>query len=366
MQRETTSIEGAVARPGCNELALESLELDAIRSDELLVKLSAVGICHTDHSVLAGHFPMPLPMVLGHEGAGVVVAAGATSGHCVGDHVVLSFSACGECPSCDSHHPAYCEQFAALNYRGRRTDGSPTILDDRGEAIGGAFFGQSSFATHAIVRGRDAIVVPEHLPLRSLAGFGCAFITGAGTVMNVLKPSPGSHFAILGAGALGFAAMFAAQIAGCGTITVVDRVASRLELAIEVGANRVIDTSGCAIEDAFTNLDFDYIIDTTGAGSLVSAAITRLARRGTCALVGGGTDRMVTVDILGLIPGKSIVGVIEGDSDPHDLIPKLVEFFRAGLFPVDRLMRFYPLDRINEAMSAGVDGTVIKPVITFD
>lgn len=360
------TIRAAVARGGTDTLSLETLRLDSPRPDEVLVRLVATGICHTDLSVLQNRFPMPLPMVLGHEGAGIIVEAGSESGRSPGEHVVLSFASCGKCASCSEDHPAYCENYPALNYAGRRCDGSPTITDEDGQPIGGAFFGQSSFAEYALVRGSDAVPVPDDVPLELLAGFGCGFITGAGTVMNVLKPRPGSSLLILGAGALGFAALFAARLAQCAEILVVDRIEGRLTLASELGATRTIDTSRQTLEEGLAEVQpLNYVIDTTGVPSLVAAAVARLARRGTCALLGGSSDRSLTVDMVGLIPGKVITGVVEGDADPQSLIPELVELFRAGQFPVDRLIRHFPFDNINEAMAAGHDGSVVKPVVVF-
>jgi aryl-alcohol dehydrogenase len=361
-----TRILAAVARKPYTPLSLEELELEDPRPNEAVIQMVASGICHSDLLVMTGQFPMPLPMVLGHEGAGVVVEAGAETGLQPGQNVALSFSACGRCVHCGDGHPSYCVEFAMLNYSGRRADGSATLHDLNGQPIGGRFLGQSSFATHALIDRKSIIPIRIDVPLKYLGGFGCGFITGAGAVVNVLRPPPGSVMAIIGGGAVGFAALLAARIAGCARIILVDRVRERLSLALELGATDVIDTSE---QDLMTSLgdlpELHSIIDTTGVASLVGPALGRLAKRGTCVLIGVGSHSSLEVDMRVFIPGRKLVGSVEGDSDPHVLVPKLVELFVEGRFPVDRLMRHIPFKDIAAATSGEITARAIKPVLVF-
>ena len=360
-------IKAAVARTPHAPFAIESVRLDAPRPDEVLVELVATGVCHTDVAIVEQILPLPMPYVLGHEGAGVVVEAGsAVTGIAKGDHVVLTFGSCGTCSRCSSGHPAYCESAPLLNFAGRRTDGSPTIRMATGDPVNASFFGQSSFATHALSPARNVIVVPSDAPLRFLGPLGCGLMTGAGAVLNVLKPDRDSTFVIFGAGALGFAALFAARLIGCRNIVAVDRVKSRLELARELGASEVIDTSTTDLDQALASIGgCNLAFDTTGVPKVIEAAIRSLKVCGQLALVGASNESSMTTDIMHLISGRVVRGIVEGDADPPSFIPFLVERFREGKFPIDRLTDFYPFEQINAAVAAGVSGRTIKPVIEF-
>jgi aryl-alcohol dehydrogenase len=182
----------------------------------------------------------------------------------------------------------------------------------------------------------------------------------------VLEPRPDSTFAIFGTGALGFAALLAARIAGCRRIVAVDRVRSRLDLALELGATHVIDTSATDLDAALPALGgVDRGIDTTGVPKVIEAAARALNRCGELALVGAGKERSMSLDILHIVSGRVIRGVTEGDSDPATFIPFLVDRFLAGEFPIDRLTRFYPFEQINAAVTDGLSGRTIKPVVEF-
>ncbi len=360
-------IKAAIAKAPHAPFAIESVRLEAPRPDEVLVELVATGVCHTDVAIVEQILPLPLPYVLGHEGAGVVVEAGsAVTGIGKGDHVVLTFGSCGTCGRCSGGHPAYCESAPLLNFAGRRTDGTPTIRSAAGEPVNASFFGQSSFATHALSPARNVIVVPDDAPLRFLGPLGCGLMTGAGAVLNVLKPAPDSRFVIFGTGALGFAALFAAKLLGCRNIVAVDRVKSRLELARELGACEVIDTTTTDLDQALAALGgCDFAFDTTGVPKVIEAAIRSLKVCGQLALVGASRESTMTTDIMHLISGRVVRGIVEGDADPPSFIPFLVEQFRAGKFPIDRLTGFYPFEQINAAVAAGNSGGTIKPVIEF-
>jgi aryl-alcohol dehydrogenase len=360
-------IRAAVVRTPHAEFSVESVRLDAPRDHEVLVELVATGICHTDIAIVEQLLPLPLPYVLGHEGAGVVVETGrSVTGLAKGDHVVLTFGSCGDCRNCNAGHPAYCASFPAANFAGRRADGSTTIVDAGGQPLNAAFFGQSSFATHAVAPARNAIKVRRDAPLRLLGPLGCGFMTGAGTVLNVLKPDADMTFAIFGSGALGFAALLAARMSGCRRIVAVDRVRRRLELARELGATETIDTTEADLGAALAALGgIDRALDTTGVPKVIEAAVNALNPRGELALVGASHDRALSLDVMSMLSGRMIRGVTAGDPNPARLIPYLVDQFVSGAFPIDRLAGFYPFERINEAVKAGLSGETIKPIVEF-
>jgi aryl-alcohol dehydrogenase len=360
-------IKAAVAREAHGPFSVEQVTLAEPQADEVLVRLTATGICHTDLSIVDQIMPLPLPYVLGHEGAGVVERVGeSVTGIAPGDHVVLTFDTCGHCASCSDHHPAYCENYGLLNFFTRRPDGTPTLHDAGGAPLGGAFFGQSSFATHALAHQRNAIVVRKDAPLDLLGPLGCGLSTGAGTVVNVLKPDAGTTIAVFGTGAVGMAALMAARILGAGRIVAVDRVASRLALARELGATDTIDTSQQDLDQALTALGgLHQAIDTTGVGPLIASAVGALKERGTCVLLGASKDPALTLNILHLISGRVIRGVVNGDCDPAVLIPQMIDWFLEGRFPIDRLSAFYPLDAINDAVADSHSGKTIKPILKF-
>lgn len=233
--------------------AIREVEHTDLRPSEVLVRIAGVGICHTDLTAIDGQLPLPRPVVLGHEGSGFVEAVGpAVTGLNVGDVVVLSFASCGGCRTCAADRPAYCEHFAPLNYSGVRPDGTTTLRAGE-QAVHGNWFGQSSWGTHAIADQRGVVrVAPAagpatnadaDLPVHLLGPLGCGLLTGAGTVINVLRPQPGQSIGFWGLGTVGLAGVMAAKAAGCETIVAVDLVDERLELARELGATHTINSS---------------------------------------------------------------------------------------------------------------------------
>jgi aryl-alcohol dehydrogenase len=337
---------------------------------EVLVRMVAAGLCHTDLGAAAGGIPFPLPGILGHEGAGIVEEVGAgVTGVVPGDHVIASFTSCGHCAGCRGGHPAYCLTWLPRNLiNGTRDDGSPTVTMD-GTPIGGHFFGQSSFAAHALVDERGLVVVDAGAPLAVLAPLGCGVQTGFGAVWNVLRPEPGSSLAVLGTGAVGLSAIMAARLLPLAGVIAVDRVPARLALARDLGATHTIDTTS---EDLATRLaeitggGLDACVDTTGVPALVRAGVDALAPRGSAAIVGAppaGTE--VAFEVQSLLPGKRIVGVTLGDAEPRTLVPHLVELHRAGRLPLERLIRYYTPDELNLAAKDMHDGHTVKPVIRF-
>ena len=235
------TIQAALATTADAPFTLETMELESPRSDELLIRLVATGICHTDVAVKTQSVLLPLPMVLGHEGAGVVEAVGSSaSPFRVGDHVVLAGDSCGHCNKCQASLPFYCDEFITRNLTGWRVDGS-SPMHHHHAPVRGRFVGQSSFATHTVVPARAAIKVPSDLPLELLGPLGCGLTTGAGTVINALKPPAGSTIAVFGAGTVGLAAVMGARLVGARDIIVIDPLAARRQMALEVGATLAID-----------------------------------------------------------------------------------------------------------------------------
>ncbi len=357
-------IRAAVIRSHDAPFVIEDLILGDPGPDEIRVRIAGAGICHTDSLVRREGF-FPLPIVLGHEGAGVVEAVGpAVKGIAAGDHVVLSFDSCGHCEWCDSHLPSYCDEFFPRNSTGRRIDGTTGLTDAHGEPVGSRFFGQSSFATHVIATARNAVVVDKALPLEILGPLGCGFLTGAGTVINALDVQPGSSIAVFGAGAVGLAAVMAARLRGAKHIVVVDRIAARLDLAKGLGATAVFDGGLPDLSERIMAVSggLDHAIDTTGVVPLLETAIAALRSMGILVLLGAQKGDLV-IGPMTVAAGKTIKGVIEGDSDPHLLIPELARHWQEGNFPFDRLVKTYPLDAVNEAMAASLAGEVVKPVL---
>lgn len=362
-------IRAAVTRSPRQPFTIENVELSAPRPDEVLVRLVATGICHSDMTLVdqSGPFALPFPIVLGHEGAGIVEALGKdVSGLEIGDHVVLTFASCGHCKPCSDHNPAFCSEFGALNLAGSRPDGSATMHDASGGSIHAAFLSQSSFATYAIARSRNTVKVRKDAPLKLLGPMGCGMITGAGTVFNVMQPKAGDTIAIMGAGAVGFAAIFAARLCGVSRIIAIDKVTGRLDLAGELGATDLIDTSSKDLSEQLADIGpIDYALDTTGVPAVLEPVIASLAPQGVCCIAGASRQPEMTLNIWNMLPGKVIRGIFEGDCDPQIIIPKLVDHFMDGSFPIDRISRFYDFEDINAAAQAGVSGETIKPIIVF-
>ncbi|MDD3444581.1 MAG: NAD(P)-dependent alcohol dehydrogenase [Zavarzinia sp.] len=340
------------------------------RGDEILVKVAGVGVCHTD-VVCRDGFPMPMPVVLGHEGAGVVEAVGAGVTRIKpGDHVILSFDSCGACPNCARSAPSYCYNFMPANFGAvRMADGSTPMNAADGHPINARFFGQSSFATHLIARERNAVPVPADAPLEILGPLGCGIQTGAGSILNSLKVGRGDAVAIFGAGAVGLSGVMAARIAEAAHIVVIEPNPSRRDMALEFGATAVIDPK--AVEDVVAAVKaagpggVSHALDTTGIPAVIGGAFQCLLPNGMLGLVGmPPPDAAFPANIMDmLVRGVGVKAFVEGDSDPEIFIPQLVKYHLEGKLPFDRLIRRYSLDQINEAFEDTISGRAIKPVL---
>lgn len=364
-----TKVTAAVARAIKGPFTLETLELDAPRADEILVRIAGVGLCHTDLIARDGMMPFALPAVLGHEGSGVVESVGANVKKVqAGDPVALTFRSCGTCPRCLRGEPAYCYTMPALNYAGARTDGSKA-LHAGSEPIVSNFFGQSSFATHALAYERNVVKLPPDVPLALMGPLGCGIQTGAGGVMRSLACEKGSSILILGGGGVGLSAVMGAVVQGCSPIIVLEPHAMRRELAKSLGATHAIDPKDAkdlpAAVRAIVPIGVDYAFDTTGIPALLQTSMACLGPHGVLGIVGvppPGTP--MPGDLLTAITyGHSVKGIIEGDSDPDTFIPELIALFKAGRFPFDRLIKTYPMSEINRAIEEQHRGDCVKVVL---
>lgn len=357
------------AAPG-GDFDLQEVEVDPPRRGEVLVEVVAAGLCHTDLLMGRSLPAATFPRILGHEGAGVVRQVGdGVDGIAEGDHVVLSFRACRTCDQCRTLGVAYCRSASALNYAGARRDGSTTHR--RGASpVHGSFFGQSSFARHTISHADNTVVVDPTLDLTLLGPYGCGFQTGAGAVLNVLRPAVDDSLVVHGAGAVGLAALAAAAGAGVRTLVAVDVSPSRLEVARSYGAATVDpgDLAGTSVVERVRELTDGgaaRALDTTGVPSVIRDAVASLRTRGELAVVGLG-EREVTLDVVDVMTrGKVLRGSIEGDSDPHEMVPRLLELSRQGAFDVDRLVTRYPIEKIGAAVADTRSGSTVKPVLVW-
>ncbi|MGA5519993.1 NAD(P)-dependent alcohol dehydrogenase [Streptomyces pseudogriseolus] len=337
---------------------------------EILVEIAGTGMCRTDLAVRRSAGRSPVPAVLGHEGAGVVVRTGGGTdtgtGIGVGDHVVLSFDSCGRCPTCRGAAPAYCDSFASLNLFGGREEEPPRLTDASGEALAPRWFGQSSFAEYALVSARNAVRVDPALPLELLGPLGCGCLTGAGAVLNTFGAGPGDPLVVLGAGAVGLSAVMAATAVGAPTVAV-DRHPGRLAAAERFGAIPLPAASPDLPERIrrLTGGGARYALDTTASPVLVNQALHALGPTGTLGLV-ARLHGPLTLEPGTLDRGRSVRHICEGDAVPALLIPRLIGLRRAGRFPFEQLIRTYPLSDINEAERDCDAGRAVKPVLLPD
>jgi aryl-alcohol dehydrogenase len=366
-------IKAAVVYEKNAPFEIKELELAEPKDDEILTRIAGCGVCHTDESVRRQEIPVPLPIVLGHEGSGVVEKVGGSVTHVKpGDRVIFSPVSCGECEYCLSGHPAECVHIGAGNFAGTYLDGTRRLKDENGREIS-VFFSQSAFASYAVTHKRNTIKADDEgaVDLALLGPLSCGIQTGAGTVLNVLKPEPGESIAVFGCGGVGLSAVMAAKIAGCTQIIGVDAVPGRLEMAKELGCTDTVN--GKDFEDIsrevarISNGGVHHSFDTTGVPALVEAAVKSLRKMGTCALAATMGDRQYSLQLGFLVQAKAvkIVGIQEGDSNFPLFLPKLVDFYKKGLFPFDKMIKFYSLDDIEKAFADSLSGEVVKPVIRF-
>lgn len=360
-------ITAAVVNEKGGRFDLQKMELDDPKNNEVLVKIKATGTCHTDMAARDGIMGIPpLPVVLGHEGAGIVEKVGPGVDKVKpGDHVVLTFGFCGKCLNCKKGLPAYCYHFMELNFAGCRMDGSHSHHQS-GADIHDNFFSQSSFGTYAIAHENNVVKIPDDVPLEIMGPLGCGIQTGAGAVINSLKAGPGSGIAISGIGAVGLAALMAAHASGCFPIIAIDINASRLDTAKQLGATHTINSKEQDVEKAVRKIvaqGLDFVFDTTGRSDVINSGLNSLKPHGICGIVGIGS-KPLEIDMNSFVArGIQLKGIVEGDSVPDSFIPLLIDLYRSGRFPFDKLIKTYAFEDINRAIADSEEGHTIKPVI---
>ncbi len=361
-------IKAALFTEGNNGPELVELEQEAPRAGEMRIRLVATGVCHTDLHEQHGRFS-PQPIVLGHEGAGVVEELGeGVSEFEVGDHVVLSGSSCGRCPSCKAGRPTYCDLAMPNCFGGQRMDGSTALC--QGETkVHSHFFGQSSFATYSIVPQRTAVKMDKSLPLEKLGPLGCGIVTGTGGVMEALKVQSGNTLAVFGVGGVGLSAVMAAKIVGAERIVAVDLSDERLELARELGATDCIrgdqdDLAGAL--RAITGRGLDFTFNTTNSAAVHMAALEVLAMNGTAGFVAAPLGDFKPNMFAMLAGGKQLRGILGGDANPKTFLPKLADYWQKGQLPFDKMLSFYPFEEIDRAFADAHSGKAIKPVLLME
>ena len=358
----------AVVYEPSGDFSIEQVSLDHLQANEVLVKIDACGICHTDSKF---QHVLPLPGVFGHEGTGVIEEIGSKVTKVkVEDRVILGYPFCTECPSCREAEPYRCEEIPKLKFGGSRVDGSATIhLDDK--PITCAFFQQSAFAEHAITLEQAVIPVKTDLPPEMLAALPCGVQTGAGAILNMLKPQANQSLVVFGAGAVGLSGVMAAKLTGVNPIICVDIVASRLELAQELGATHVIDASK---QDTLAEIykicpkGVAVAFDSSASIPGLENAIGAIGQGGKVGIVsypkGGEKFPFNTKDLF--LKVGSLHAIVQGFSIPKLFLPKLIELQKKGLFPYEKIISTYKFSEINQAMADTHSGKAIKPVLLMN
>ncbi|MCV7382982.1 alcohol dehydrogenase catalytic domain-containing protein [Mycolicibacter longobardus] len=345
-------------------LAVTEVELAPPGAGELLVRVEAAGVCHSDLSVVDGNRVRPVPMLLGHEAAGIVEAVGAdVTGVRPGQRVVLTFlPRCGNCPACATDGMAPCQPGSAANGAGTLLDGG-IRLHRAGQTVY-HHLGVSGFATHAVVSAASAVPVPDDVPPTVAALLGCAVLTGGGAVLNVGRPAPGDTVAVVGLGGVGMAAVLTALAHDEVRVIAIDRLADKLSAATALGAHATY-TPQQAVDEG---VRAPVVIEAAGHPAALQTAIDVTAPGGRTITVGlPPPDARISLSPLALVAeGRSLIGSYLGSAVPARDIPRFVELWRSGRLPVERLVSStVPLEQINEAMDQLADGTAVRQIITF-
>lgn len=373
------NVRGAVLRemgrpaPYAESRPLEilDLELDGPGPGEVLVRMGAAGLCHSDLSVIDGSRPRVMPMVLGHEAAGEVLEAGpSVTDLAPGDRVVMAFvPSCGHCTPCLSGRAALCEPGAAANAAGELLGGGRRWHDLDGQPLH-HHLGVSAFADHVVVSERSCVKVPAELPYDVAAVFGCAVLTGAGAVLHSAHVQVGESVAVFGLGGVGLAAVLGAVAAGATTLIAVDVVDAKLELALELGATHAIKAGPDAVTEIrdLTAGGPDKAIETVGSEKVLADAYAATRRGGTTVTVGlPHPDRMLSIPAVSLVAEeRTLKGSYLGSSVPGRDLPRFIDLFQRGHLPVDRLLTHrLTLDEVNEGFDRLARGEAVRQAIVF-
>lgn len=348
---------------------LDDVEVADPGPEEVLVRVVASGICQTDVHARDGFFPIGFPAVFGHEGAGIVQRIGsAVTTLSPGDHVIMANPSCGHCEDCRAGYETYCAHAPQLKQSGYRADGRSLSFSRGGAPVYGSFFQQSSFATYTLSMARNTIRVPKDAPLDILAAFPCGVNTGAGAVLNVLKPHRGDSYVAFGTGTVGFAGLLAAKLSGCDPIVAIDLFDERLALARELGATHTVNARRpdlvAEVKRLVGGRGARYTLEAAGFPEALRAAVDVLAPRGTACLVGSARPGVeVSLEMKTIQGGRIVRGCTQGESNVQRFLPELIELYRAGKLPIDRLVKHYPHAAINEAVADMLAGSTIKAVL---
>ncbi len=344
---------------------IEELELEAPKHGEVLVRVEACGVCHTDEVARMQIIPVPLPAVFGHEGCGIVEETGpGVTAFKKGDRVGFSYGYCGECYACRTGRPYGCEENRRLNFSGTQFDGTKRLSFGGSEVS--SFFGQGAFATYAVVHVNNLIPIPDDVDLAMTGPLGCGIQTGAGAVLNYLKPQPDSSILVTGCGPVGLSAVMAAKIAGCSTIIACDIVDDRLKLAGELGADYLINGRNSPVADEvkkITGIGANYAVDCTGIGECVRQSLNCTRSLGICVVLGATQELTIHVENELMGAGKTLVGIVEGCSVPQVFIPQLLAYYKKGWFPFDKMITYYDFEEINRAFEDTRNGKAVKAVL---
>jgi len=353
-------------------LQLCDVDVAAPQAGEVVIRMAAGGVCHSDLHAMTGHLAAPLPAILGHEGAGVVadVGPGVTTVK-PGDHVIpLWRLSCGVCEFCSDGRPALCNAGLQVRMTGRFLDGT-TRFSLSGREIK-HFAGVSTFAEYSVVPEKAVLKIPDDLPLDRAALLGCAVITGFGAVVNCAKVRPGSSVVVFGAGGVGLNAIQSAAIAGAEKIIAVDLAARKLDYARQFGATHTVNASSgdpvAEVRALTGGRGVDYAFEVIGLPKTMRQAYDCLAKRGLAVVVGvAPMTTEVSVPVMSLVfEERVLTGSIYGSSRPSIDIPKLIALYRSGKLKLDELLtRTYPFEQINEAYAALERGEVARSVVTF-
>lgn len=345
------------------------------RENELKIRMVASGLCHTD--IFMSSLPETItdyPKIVGHEGAGIVEEIGArVQVASVGDPVLLSYNYCKQCELCKAGQEPYCLRWPSLNVFGEKG----IVEAEDGQQISGKFFGQSSFSAVSIVSEASVVNVKDaiknHEELKLLAPLGCGLMTGSGAVVNAARAQSHDIVLVTGLGAVGLGAIMAAKISGCKEIIAVDRVQSRLEIAKDLGATRVLDTSDSGVNLAqdirklLNDQRISYAIETTGNISVINNAIQALGQRGKLIQVGiprPGSD--LTIPLSEFYRANKIYEThLLGDTCGQVMVPRMLEWYRDGRFPIEKIVQFVPIESVLDALLGMEGGTIIKPVLVW-
>ncbi len=344
-------------------LHLQKVELDAPKPGELLVRIDAAGLCHSDLSVINGDRPRPMPMAIGHEAAATVIALGDPDDpqFAVGDRVVLVFlPSCGQCATCAAGEGYLCPNGAQANGEGRLMLGGCRLHDENGDIH--HHLGISAFASHAVIDRRSAVKIDADIPVEIAALFGCAVLTGVGAVMNSAAVRPGESVRIYGLGGVGLSALLGAIAAGAQPVEVIDPSPEKRALALELGAAKAV-----APDDADQLIAADVVIETVGNAKVLAAAYASARRGGRIVTVGlPNPSQMLEIPAVSLVgDGKTLMGSYMGSSIPSRDIPRYLNLWKAGRLPVEKLLTSVnSLSDINALMDKLESGQAIRQIVT--